>query len=228
MRAYKEWRCLTETYSYKIAIILFIRQLNINFINRIFLSLSGIEKLFMGKIKKYKPLKDYPRSPVGFDDRLNEHLYEAHTGGLVNLLHYGDAISMKHSLESRLPFMDYRLVEFAFTLPPEFKIHNGEGKYIHRKAMVGILPDFILKNKVKFGFDSPLSEILFKDGKHSVKSILFSEKCLERKLFDEEALRNIFSKPQGSLINTTRYIYRILCVELWFQAFIDRDEDYSK
>ena len=81
--------------------------------------------------------------------------------------------------------MDYRLVELAFKLPPEFKIHNGEGKYIHRKAMEGILPNFILENKIKFGFDSPLSEILFKEGKNSVKSILFSEKCLARNLFDK-------------------------------------------
>jgi len=224
LKAYKEWSILIETYSYKIAIVLFIRQLNINLINKIFLRLSGIEKLFKGPIKKYKSLKDYPKEPTGFDDRLNKHLYEAHTGGLVNLLHYGDAISMKHSVESRLPFMDYRLVDLAFKLPPEFKIHNGQGKYIHRKAMEGILPDFILENKIKFGFDSPLSEILFKEGKNSVKSILLSDKCLERNLFDENALRNMFSKPQTSIINTTRYIYRILCVELWFREFIDTSE----
>ena len=224
LKAYKEWRILIETYSYKIAIILFIRQLNINFINKMFLRFSGIEKLFKGPIKKYNPLKDHPKEPTGFDDRLNKHLYKAHTGGLVNLLHYGDAISMKHSVESRLPFMDYRLVELAFKLPPEFKIHNGQGKYIHRKAMEGILPNSILNNKIKFGFDSPLSEILFKEGKNSVKSILFSDKCLERNLFDENVLRNMFSKPQTSIINTTRYIYRILCVELWFREFIDTSE----
>lgn len=221
LKAYKEWKVLIKTYSYKITIILFLRQLNLNFINRIFFHFSGIEKLFKGPIKKYKSLKDYPNESTGFDDRLNKHLYEAHTGGLVNLLHYGDAISMKHSIESRLPFMDYRLVELVFKLPPEFKIHHGQGKYIHRKAMDGILPNFILKNKIKFGFDSPLSEILFKEGKNSVKSILFSEKCLSRNLFDENALKDIFSKPQTSIINSTRYIYRILCVELWFREFID-------
>ena len=103
----------------------------------------------------------------------------------------------------------------------EFKIKNGVGKYIHRKAMKGILPDFILENKIKFGFDSPLSEILFNEGENSVKSVLLSDRCLNRGLFDKETLKKMFLESKTNKINTSRYLYRILCVELWFREFID-------
>ena len=221
LKALREWKSLIKTYSFKIAIMLFVRQLNYKFINNFFFRMYGVDKLFTGPLKKYKQMNDYPKKQTNFDNTFNYHLYKNHTGGLVNLLHYGDAISMKYSLESRLPFMDYRLIELAFKLPPEFKIKNGVGKYIHRKAMKGILPDFILENKIKFGFDSPLSEILFNEGENSVKSVLFSDRCLNRGLFDKQTLKKMFLKSKTNKINTSRYLYRILCVEIWFREFID-------
>lgn len=221
LKALREWKSLIKTYSSKIGILLFVRQLNYKFINNLFFRMYGVDKLFTGPLKKYKQMNDYPKKQTNFDNTFNYHLYKNHTGGLVNLLHYGDAIAMKHSLESRLPFMDYRLVELAFKLPPEFKIKNGVGKYIHRKAMKGILPDLILENKIKFGFDSPLSEILFNEGENSVKSVLFSKRCLNRGLFDKKTLEKMFLNSKTNKINTSRYLYRTLCVELWFREFID-------
>ena len=220
--ALSELKNISKHYSLTFVFILFIRQLNIYFINKIYFKFFGIENLFQGNIKKYKHLKDYPNKPKYFDNYFNKYLFQSHTGGLVNLLHYGDAVSMKSSIESRLPFMDYRLVEFAFRIPIEYKIRNGQGKYIHRKAMEGILPDYILNNKIKFGFDSPLSNVLFKEGENSVKSIIFSERCLNRGLFNKNALLKLFEKSKTNRINTTRYIFRILSVELWFRTFIDK------
>ena len=128
---------------------------------------------------------------------------------------------MKNSLESRLPFMDYRLVEFVFTLPSSYKVRNGLGKYIHREAMKGVVPDFILNNQIKFGFDSPLVHLFSIDGNKSASSILLSDRCLERELFNKKAIINALEKQKTKNKNYSRYLFRMLNVELWFREFID-------
>jgi asparagine synthase (glutamine-hydrolysing) len=220
----KEIKAFSKTYSLKTSFMLFIRQSNFAFAKRLYYSFSNIEKFYVGNIKDYTQIKDYPREPTGFDNLLNKHLYKAHTGGLVNLLHYGDAVSMAHSMESRLPFMDYRLVEFIFTLPSDFKVHEGMGKYLHRIAMKGIVPEYILNNPVKFGFDSPLAHIFANNDEGSAKSILLSDRCLNRQLFSKQALEKAFEDQKKSGNDQSRILYRMLSVELWFREFIDKTD----
>jgi asparagine synthase (glutamine-hydrolysing) len=219
--AFHELRNFKKVYSLKSAFMLFIRDSNISWIQKLYYKISGIDAFYTGKINRYDHIKDYPKEPRSFDNALNAYLYKSHTGGLVNLLHYGDAVSMAHSLESRLPFMDYRLVEFVFTLPCEFKVQNGVGKYIHREAMKGIVPDCILDNKVKFGFDSPLAHLFSKDDQNSPAGVLLSKRCLQRGLFNEEAIRKALDEQRTNKKNYSRYLYRMLSVELWFREFID-------
>ena len=220
-KMWKEFRNFIKSYSFKIAFMIMIRQSNLTILKKLFYRLSGVESFYKGKLKKYKEIKDLPFKAKGFDNMLNRLLYKAHTGTLVDLLHYGDAISMSQSLESRLPFMDYRLVEFAFSLPSEFKIRNGLGKFIHRKAMKDIVPDFILDNPIKFGFDSPLSHLFQKEGCDSPKAILLSEKCLNRNIFSKKSLMKAFEEQKSGKKNHARILYRMLSVELWFREFID-------
>jgi len=220
-RAYNEFKVFIKSYSFKMAFMTLIRQSNFGLLKRLYYKFSGMESLFINEIKKYREIKDYPNEPVGFSNRLNEHLYKDHTGVLVDLLHYGDAISMSQSLESRLPFMDYRLVEFAFTLPSEFKIKNGLGKYIHRVAMKGIVPDFILNNPIKLGFNSPLVHLFKLEGESSPKATLLCDRCLDRRLFSKKALRKAFDEHKLGKKNHSRTLYRMLSVELWFREFID-------
>lgn len=87
---------------------------------------------------------------------LNDALHWNVQTELVNLLHYGDALSMAHSVESRLPFLDYRLVEFLATVPATYKLHNGWTKYIARRAMDTRLPDSITWRKDKMGWPDPV------------------------------------------------------------------------
>ncbi|MBK7132489.1 MAG: hypothetical protein IPH69_06605 [Bacteroidales bacterium] len=186
-----------KTYSIKMAIILYVRQSNLRLLKNLYYKFSGIETFFKGRLKNYIEISDYPMNPIGFDDRVNAHLYKAHTGTLVDLLHYGDAIPMSHSLESRQPYMDYRLVEFVFTLPYSFKIRNGMGKYIHREAMRGIVPENILNNPVKLGFDSPLAGLFTFEGENSAISILLSDRCISRGLFSRNAIIKAFREQKN-------------------------------
>jgi asparagine synthase (glutamine-hydrolysing) len=70
-------------------------------------------------------------------------------------LRHEDRNSMAHSVESRHPFLDYRLVEFAVSCPPEFKLRDGWSKWLLRSAMQGILPEKVRLRKTKLGFDAP-------------------------------------------------------------------------
>jgi asparagine synthase (glutamine-hydrolysing) len=220
-KAFQEFYIFLKTYSLKMTVMLSVRQSQLKFIKRIYYKFVGLHDFFTGELKKYKPIEDFPNKPDGFNNLLNKHLFTEHTGKLVNLLHYGDAISMAHSLESRLPFMDYRLVEFAFTLPSEYKIDMGMGKIIHRKAMQNIVPDYIINNPVKFGFVTPLCELFKQKGDNSPRSIILSEKCLNRGLFSKWKLIKAFKEQDSGNKNHAYLLYRILLVELWFRTFID-------
>jgi asparagine synthase (glutamine-hydrolysing) len=128
---------------------------------------------------------------------------------------------MANSLESRLPFMDYRLVEYSFTLPYWMKMKNGLGKYIHRVALENIVPDYILKNPLKFGFNTPISEFFKDNSVGSPVNILLSEQCLQREIFDREKLLKLIKTHQSGKRNHSRLLFRLYQVELWFRTFID-------
>lgn len=216
----------TKIYSFSYAFKMYIRYLSNDFtiLNRIYEFSSGINKVFTKKLRIKKRMSDTPvNKELRFDCSLNKELYRQHAGGLGNLLHYGDAISMANSLESRLPFMDFRLVELSFSLPWNFKIHEDLTKYIHREAMKGVLPEEILNSALKFGFNTPVSQFFKKDNKLSISplDILLSEKCLSRGLFNKEMLLSIINEHDSSKKNHSTFLYRLLTVELWFQVFID-------
>lgn len=75
--------------------------------------------------------------------------------GLDELLSYADRNSMSHGIEVRLPFLNHELVEFIFSLPGKFKIHEGYTKWILREAMKEELPAAIIRRTDKIGFEPP-------------------------------------------------------------------------
>jgi asparagine synthase (glutamine-hydrolysing) len=96
----------------------------------------------------------YYSTPAHFN--LNSALYfNTFTHGLEELLRFADRNSMAHSVEVRLPFLSHQLVEFLFTLPPQYKIHQGWTKWILRKSVENILPNEIAWRKDKVGFEPP-------------------------------------------------------------------------
>lgn len=79
---------------------------------------------------------------------------------LPGLLRYEDRSSMAWSIETRLPFLDFNMVEFCLSLPVEMKIREGWSKYLLRRAASGRLPDSVVWRRSKFGFESPESDWL--------------------------------------------------------------------
>jgi asparagine synthase (glutamine-hydrolysing) len=219
----KEFLEYKKTYSLSYSLKLYFRLLNNDNLERAYQRKNGISKTFGPKLKNYTRINDYPYKPEGFNENFNAELYKSHTGVLVNLLHYGDAISMSESIESRLPFMDINLVEFAFKLPYNLKMENGLGKYIQRLAMKNIVPKYILENPIKFGFNTPLSQY-FESLDSDANNILLSEKCLNRGIYNGIGLRALINNHINKSQNNSTLLFRLLSVELWFRNFIDIPE----
>ena len=90
-----------------------------------------------------------------FETNLNKKLGIDTIGSLITLIHYADHTSMAFSIESRMPFMDYRLVEFLASVPACYKMRDGWTKYLARLAFDGKLPDEINWRKDKMGWPIP-------------------------------------------------------------------------
>lgn len=175
------------------------------------------EDVFDGNLKHYKYPSEIETRSESF---LTKFLQESHQTTLVNLLHYGDALSMAFSLESRLPFMDFRLVDFCFSLPSEYLINEGKGKHILRESMKEILPLHIYNDHKKLGFPSPI-DAFFRENKNIIRNLLLNDKTKARNLYDMEKLEGLINVV-GTKNNSERVVFRLICVELWFRNFIDR------
>jgi asparagine synthase (glutamine-hydrolysing) len=102
-----------------------------------------------------KTYKRLPNPYLQFEDLNSSLKYSTVHCGLGNLLRYADRNSMAFSREVRLPFLSHHLVEFVFSLPNEFKIHNGWTKYILRKSVENSIPRDIAWRKDKLGYTPP-------------------------------------------------------------------------
>ena len=122
---------------------------------------SSEQKLYELEYKNYLPyLSNNKQVPFELKSiegsRLSQFLYQLNKNTLLpTLLQFEDRNSMAFSIESRVPFLDHRIVELAFRLPDSAKIHRGVTKRILRDSMKGILPEAIAERKDKKGFVTP-------------------------------------------------------------------------
>lgn len=141
---------------------------------------------------------------------------------LPALLQVEDRTSMAVSLESRVPLLDYRIVELTASMPPTIKYKGGQSKYIFRRVVQHIVPSEISQRKDKMGFPVPLKEWWQKGTvREFVIDILLGKRCQERGLFQQQGLENILHRER----QYGRQIWGALCLELWHRIFIDGDND---
>ena len=132
----------------KISTVTLIKQLTVTFLSSYF-RVEDKYKIFNKKFKSTKKSKK-------FNNLLKNSLYQSLTfSALREYLRYEDKNSMRFSLESRLPFLDFRLVNSAFSLTNESKIEDGLSKVVLRDIAKGKIPDETLNRKDKMGFVSP-------------------------------------------------------------------------
>lgn len=150
---------------------------------------------------------------------VDEYMLLCMKTNLKSLLKWEDKNSMRFSIESRVPFLDYRLVEFAFSLPYYYKIKNFETKYIFRKAIKDYIPKEIIDRKDKIGFATPENEwFKTKEFNKFVKDIIYSESFKSRPYWNYKEIQKIYLKKNKEYYSN---IWRIINTELWLRKFID-------
>jgi asparagine synthase (glutamine-hydrolysing) len=135
----------------------------------------------------------------------------------------GGAISMGHSLESRVPFLDHRLVEFMFGLPDRWKFDGIESKIVLKRALRDVLPPEILARKDKIGFRTPVAEWIRGGFDAEVRPLLLSARAASRGIFDPVEIENTLGKFARGDARLGDLIFCWLSLEIWFQMYIDGD-----
>jgi asparagine synthase (glutamine-hydrolysing) len=143
---------------------------------------------------------------------------------LPALLQVEDRMSMAHGLESRVPFLDHPLVEFAATIPADIKFKNGDLKRILINAMRGSLPESVVNRKDKMGFPVPLNEWMAGDLKEFVLDIFGSKSAKTRAYVNSEEITKGIAKES----KFGRKIWGLLSLELWHKEFHDKRPDFAK
>jgi len=143
---------------------------------------------------------------------------------LPALLHWEDRNSMAFSIESRVPYLDHRVVEFLAALPLHQKIRNGVTKYILRRAIKGLVPEAIRCRMDKMGFVTP-EEVWMKEGlRPFVLAILTSPSFRARKYWDADRVLASYNDYFEGRSAYSPEIWRIVCTELWLRMMFDARE----
>ncbi len=158
---------------------------------------------------------------VTSDRILNRNFYDfSYT--LPYLLRLEDRNSMAFSLESRVPFLDYRLVEFLFTVPAEQKIRLGETKYLMRKSLQDLLPQSILQRRDKIGFFGPEHRWIRETLNEPIRDTFHSQKMRERGFYNMPVLQKHFERFLTGKENASYVIWRWFNLEKWFGMIEER------
>jgi len=196
------------------------------------------KKLFFGskvmeRIGDYSPLESL-RKALRKDlksDFIKKALYFDAKTFLHGILVIEDKLSMAHSLEARVPFLDNDLVDFTSKIPTNYLLndswHNGgkndinlSGKHTLRRAMEGILPKEIIENR-KQGFSAPDQSWYMKHLVQYIKSIILSDRSMDRGYFQKQYLENILNEHISGKVNHRLLIWSLLSFEWWNRIFID-------
>lgn len=165
-----------------------------------------------------------PKRPNPFEDsgvlsrRLHQELfYET----VPATLKPEDRNSMAFSIESRSPFLDYRLVEFAFALPNRFKVRGGLGKWMLREGMRGLLPETVRTRTDKQGMITPTERWFRSDAGLAVREILASQALRDRGFLDQDVVLRLFDEHRSGSANHYMAIWQWLNLELWMRQVYD-------
>jgi asparagine synthase (glutamine-hydrolysing) len=185
--------------------------------------LTGEFALEAAPSSAYKHVLQYWEHSSG--EMLQRLLYTDIKTYLVELLMKQDNMSMAASIESRVPFLDHVLVEFATRIPREVQIHGLSGKRILKKAVEDLLPHSILY-RPKLGFPTPWSGWLAGPRLDSIRETLLEPRSLNRGYFRREAIERLFDEHRAKHRDNYDRIWRLLNLELWHRVCLE-DESHD-
>ena len=170
----------------------------------------------------YGPSAAYFDHPNGQSTLLDRLLYADIKTYLVELLMKQDQMSMAASIESRVPFLDHKLVEFAVRLPDEWKLSGWIGKRVLREAMKGIVPESIL-TRPKMGFPVPFGRWTRTEWNGVARDILLDRRARTRGVLDPTAVDQLLRDHHQGRTDGGDRIWALVNLELWYRTFIDNE-----
>ncbi|MEM9969276.1 MAG: asparagine synthase (glutamine-hydrolyzing) [Pseudomonadota bacterium] len=164
-----------------------------------------------------------PIERAGHQDPINQVLLAETTTLLPgNNLVKPDRMAMAYSLEVRSPFLDYRMAEFAFRVPGDYKLRDGVTKAVFKDAVEQMLgPE--LTHRKKQMFTVPVGEWFREKLEGFSREILFDGRFAARGIIDTKVAENMVTQHVAGTANYTRQIRAMISLEIWFRIFIDRD-----
>lgn len=153
---------------------------------------------------------------------LNRVLYADLKTYLVELLMKQDQMSMAASIESRVPFLDHRLVEFAAMLPPSAKLRGFTTKRILRAAVRDVLPPEILA-RPKMGFPVPFGRWMRAEWSSVARDVLLDRRTRERGIVAPAAVERLIDAHRSGTTDGGDALWALLNLELWYRTCVDGD-----
>jgi asparagine synthase (glutamine-hydrolysing) len=170
-------------------------------------------------VDPYATIRNYLGGNAG-RSLLNQLLYADTKTYLHELLMKQDQMSMAASIESRVPFLDHPLIEFAAGLPENMKLRGTTTKYVLRAAMKGFLPDQIL-SRSKMGFPVPIGAWFRGPFKKVVDHYVLGPRHAERGQFDPKFVQSLVAEHERGQGNHDERLWSLVNLELWQRIFID-------
>jgi len=202
-----------------------------------FLSLEQKKKLFTNKVKKEidlsreihkrKPLDDIFNKAKSFDNINGELYIDFKTYLTDNILVKVDRMSMATSLETRVPILDHRLVDFAFKIPGKYKLKGFTTKHIFKKNALKMLPaDIVFREKQ--GFSIPIKNWLKKELKPLLLNFLSEEKINKAGFFNFLEVNRYVDEHLSGKYNHSHILWGILLFHVWYEYFILENKKWTE
>jgi len=200
-----------------------IKQSTLWLLRELFPSLKNIYRKrigLKGLFKEEFSFDNYNSDEKQFDIKDNnivtrQLIFDHSSNILPGLLHYGDAISMAHSIESRQPFLDYRLVEWLFKQPDYIKFNNGVSKYILRNYLRENNQDVIANRYDKKGYPTPISKwLLHNDAKILHETILSPKARINNYVKPLELVKLTKKMTEGNQ-QIAHHLHKLISIEIW-------------
>ena len=135
-------------------------------------------------------------------------------------LNYTDKMSMAAGVETRVPFLDLDLVNFAARIPDKFKQKGGTGKWVLKKAMESYLPKEVIY-RPKTGFGAPLRTWIKHDLRELLRDILSPDSLNKRGLFSAQVVQKLILDNDTNKVDASYTLFSLLCIEIWCRHYID-------
>ncbi len=162
-------------------------------------------------------IKSLFKEVEGQSDSTKMQYIDINTWLVGDILAKADKMTMAHSLELRVPFLDIEVAKLAVTLPNRFKWRRGVTKYLLREAFRSILPEST-RNRRKLGFPTPVGEWFTPERTWIAKLVLENEYVKSH--FDLKIIEQLFKNHFEKKVDNSRKIYLLLVLAIWYNTFI--------